>query len=218
MDVLIDIETLPIDAYEGMDIAAHVASLPPPEPPKRYKKPESIAKWQRENAEAEWRKSVFRFDGVRVGCVGVISKHDALVMSGPERDVLRDTLAAIPDRGRLLVWGDYDARVLRARMLAHGIPFGPLSTAGKPWERRVTDLQGLIAEALNGYARNTKGISVDAVCSFLGVERSDNPIDGAGVLDAYVEGRWQDVIDHCRADVRDEWACWVRLRDALGLS
>lgn len=248
MDILIDIETLPIDARTGMSLDCAPGWVPPPTkverktPPSNWKDPEKIARWEADedarfaNAIAEeldanrgaaleeWRRSVFRFDGVRIATIGVSGASYAWVFEAEsekdEQSMLKNFVYSIPDRGRIITFGDYDARVIRARLLAHGLPLGPFSPwrggqEVKPWDRRVVDLQRLTADVLNGAPNKITGISVDALCEFLGIERFDNPIDGSRVLDAYVDGRWDDIVAHCLADVRDEWAIWTRLMEVM---
>lgn len=223
-DILIDIETLPHDARPGMDVVGHVATLPPPEAPSRYTKPESIKAWQDDpvNQIEAWERGVFDWRRVRVGCIGIY--HGPGSEGGEaaevidceahgEREALIDFMEAIPARGYIFTWGDYDARVLRSRLLFHGIPFGPIGVSGKPWDRRVVDLQAVFAEVVNGSPRSIKGISVDEACAFLGIGRATNPIKGSDVLECYLTGDWGKVIGHCRADVEDEWKVWDRLRE-----
>ena len=236
MNALIDIETLPRDATVGMDLTTAPGWSPSPTtqtrrtPPSNYKDPAKIAEWEeaedrrylaaiadevdrdRESAIANWRDGVFRFADVRIACIGVsYGGFDQVVFDclDPEReaDAIRGMLQSLPQTGAIMTWGDYDARVIRARCLALGIRMGPFASwQRKPWDSRIVDVQREIAAILNGSQSNIRGISVDAICDFLGIERSKNPISGAGVLDAYVAGRGEDVIAHCLADVIDEWA------------
>jgi len=239
VDVLIDIETLPIDARVGMDldIAPGWAPVPPrverKSPPRNWKDEAKIQAKQREldedyqraveadltnqrtEALEDWRRSVFRWDRARIGCIGVFAGGSASTVYDcediGERAALLRFMDELPPRGRILTWGDYDARILRSRLLHYGIEFGPLGVSAKPWDRRVVNLQRLFADVVEGNPSKIKGISVDAACDFLGIDRADNPIHGRDVLDRYVSGDWGDVIAHCRADVIDEWKVWDRL-------
>lgn len=213
-ETLIDIETLPIDAAAGMDIAAHVATLPPPPAPSKYSKPESIKAWQDDpkNREEHWRRSVFDWQSVRIGCVGIMRDGIPLVLDFEDGATIADVMEHLPKSGPIYTWGTYDARVIRVACMRAGIPFGPFGVTAKPWDRRVVDLQAVVAEVVTASPRTITGISVDAVCDFFGIERHHNPIRGAGVLDAYIEGRWSDALAHCAADIRDEWAILHRLK------
>lgn len=229
---LIDIETLPADAVVGMDLDNPPGWEPSPPrverrtPPSNWRDPAKIAAWEereeaRYRAECEadayaqqreavenWRRSVFNWRRVRIGCIGLMRDGVPVVLdceANGEADQLRSLLDLLPASGPILTWGDYDARILRSRMMARRIGFGPLGVSGKPWTRRVVDLQRIFAEIVEGNPSRIKGISVDNACDFLGIERTENPISGAEVLDAYVGGRWGEVIAHCAADIRDEW-------------
>ena len=178
---------------------------------------------QREEAWEEWTRGSLRWQDVRIGCVGIRYADgdseviDAMALGEDgERRMLLDLLEAIPAHGRILTWGDYDARILRSRMLAHRIRWGALGISGKPWDRRVVDLQALLAEAVNGSPRDIRGVSVDAACDFLGLDRPGNPIKGSEVLECYITGRWDLVVRHCLADVEDEWRVWEALAECMG--
>lgn len=55
-------------------------------------------------------------------------------------------------------------------------------------------------------------------CLVLGIDHAvDNPIDGSQVLDAFLEWRDDDILAHCRADVRDLVAVAGRLLEPYGL-
>lgn len=225
MDILIDIETLPADARKGMDLAAHAATLTLPPAPSRYKKPESIAAWQNDPANQieHYRSAVFRWPDVRIGCIGVATAngnggaadYHVIDCADPDEEWrgLMELVEMIPARGRIFTWGDYDPRILRSRMLYHGMRLGAFGIDAKPWERRLDDLQRVFAELVEGSPSKIRGISVDAACEFLGIQRVDNPIPGSAVLDRYIEGDWSAVINHCYADIRDEWAVLTRLRE-----
>ena len=72
----------------------------------------------------------------------------------------------------------------------------------KTWDGRLVDTLKWWP-TLGGWGDRFKGTKLDDICAHLGIERSDNPIDGSQVLDAYVRGDWDQVIAHAKADVRD---------------
>jgi hypothetical protein len=55
---------------------------------------------------------------------------------------------------------------------------------------------------------------VSAVAAYLGIERPEQ-VSGAGVLDAYLSGRWAAVLAHCTDDLRVEWRI-LRTLSTLG--
>lgn len=242
MDVLIDIETIPQGATLGMDLSEETGTAPgwaptppdvaPPRYDKRFTDPEKVAadkrkkdksyqsavesdlRRQRLDALHDFRRGSLRWADVRIVAIGITDGERGRVFaSGDESRDLADLIEAIPASGRVITFGDYDARMIRSRMLYYGIPFGPFSTGAKPWERRIVDLQRIAAEVLEGYPSKIKGISVDALCEHLRIWRADNPISGREVLDAWVGGRLEDIVAHCHADIRDEWQIWSILRD-----
>lgn len=97
----------------------------------------------------------------------------------------------------------FDFPMIQLRAIKHG----GLRLAGrfhqsKPWDGTLVDTLKWWP-TLGGWGDRFKGTKLDAICEHLGIERTDNPIDGSQVLAAYVEGRWEDVIAHAAADVRD---------------
>ncbi len=72
----------------------------------------------------------------------------------------------------------------------------------KPWDGRLVDTLRWWP-TMGGWGDRFKGTKLDDICRHLGIERTDNPIDGSQVLDAYVREDWPDVIAHAHADVRD---------------
>lgn len=241
-DCLIDLETLPAGAAPGLDLANGPPGWTGPvdRPVERKRRPanitraETIAAWeaeedtrhawavandadvQRAEAVAHWRGGSLRWADVRIGCIGwtdgeAVEVFDATQLG--EAEALRAMFRRIPPRGQVWSFGAYDARVIRARCLALGVPWGPFSVAAKPWDRRAADLMALAAEVLEGNPKSITGISVDALAAFLRIERPPQ-IRGAEVLDAYLGGRWGEVLHHCRDDVRVEWAILQALRAA----
>lgn len=231
--LVIDIETLPLDARVGMDLTCAPGWGPPAtrlemrSPPGNWKDPEKIAAFlveeshryaaaiaaelddNREAALKEWRDSVFAFDGVRIALIGICDGYSAQVIDceqAGERAGLEDLQSILAKHGDDPIWtfGSYDPRIIRSRLLAHGIHFEAWSTRRKPWERRVADLQARCAEILHGSQREIRGVSVDRVCRFLGIERAEQ-IRGGEILDAYVRGDWRRAVEHCESDVWDEW-------------
>ena len=242
-DVILDIETVPYDAKPGMSLECAPGWEPSPATAQRRKCPgnfknqNTIEAWEeketvrhalavseeldtnRTKALKHWRDGSLDWRRVRIVCIGLHSEHGSALFEcyepEQERAALLRMLDWIPREGKIVAFGSYDATKIRARLLAHRIHFGPFTTTAKPWERRVVDLQAIAAEVLNGNARQITGISVDALCEFLGIDRPANPISGAEVLDAYVDGRSAEIGAHCVADVRDEFELWQRFEGAL---
>jgi hypothetical protein len=220
--IIVDLETLVVDATPTTDPANPPTGPTAADAPARFTRADSRAEWSADPANREewWRDGSLTWDRSRIGCVGLY--HEA---SGPVVYDCEEMGEAIALRGlghdleaasEVWAFGTFDARILRSRYLAHRMPIPrPLRIGAKPWDRTWRDLQAVAAECLTGRASEIRGISVDAVCRHLGIERAPSTVDGAGVLDAYLSGRWGLVIEHCRADVVDEWAILGRMRGVL---
>lgn len=95
----------------------------------------------------------------------------------------------------------FDFPYVQLRALAHGsTKLASRFHQEKQWDNHLVDTLKWWPQ-MGGWGK-PKG-NLDAICAHLGIERLDNPIGGAKVLDAYVEGRWPDVVKHGVADVRD---------------
>lgn len=238
--MLIDLETLPHDAAPGIDLANGPPGWPGPidrldrrKRPGNISKPDTIAEWdaaedarhaaaladdvdtQRAEAVEAWARGCLHWSTVRIGLIGWTDGTTRTVIDAEqigELAALCRLTDAIPDRGEVWTFGTYDVWVLRARMLHHGLRWGPFGLAGKPWDRRVRDLQAVAAEALGGNAREIRGVSVAALAAWLGIEAS--PGHGSEVLGWYLGGRWAEAIAHCDGDLRVEWEILRRIKEA----
>ena len=97
----------------------------------------------------------------------------------------------------------FDFPMIQLRAMGHG----GLRLAGrfhkeKAWDTHLVDTLKWWP-TMGGWGDRFKGTKLDDICGHLGIKRTDNPIDGSQVLDAYVRGEWPDVIAHAHADVRD---------------
>jgi len=78
------------------------------------------------------------------------------------------------------------------------------------WKRALKHRIPDLSQAM----RQGKPHSLDTVCAFLDIERAPSTIDGSGVLDAYLSGRWAEVVEHAAADIVDLRNVYRRLIEA----
>lgn len=224
--LLLDLETLPEDATVGMDLDHPPGWEPEPHPgfdrevPRNWKDEDKIAVWHaQENARRvtelfgwdakqiakarEWfgKKSTNPME-LRIGCIGyAFDDEEPEVIECFEED---DRAGLIqlheicterrPSRVVAHNGASFDFRVIQLRAMKHGL----LDTAArfhqeKPWETYLFD-------TMLGWPVRYTGMN--AICAFLGLGRPDNPIDGKDVLQAYVDGRSDEIVAHCRDDIR----------------
>ena len=201
----IDIETLPDDASVGMDLtrapgaAAHDSDLEV-----------RLHKWRRHSLDPlAGRVGLITIATGEAG-VHVIDAADderaGLTELKTHIDDHYNTLRGPYDIIPTLVWVghngiSFDFPFLQIRALKHGLPLLAAEFhQDRPWDGTLIDtLRWWPQMGSNGRPRGT----LDAICAHLGIERTDNPIDGSQVLDAYVSGHWADVVAHGVADVRD---------------
>ena len=225
--LFIDLETLPGDAVVGMSLECAPGWDPPMpvvEPrtvPSNYKDAAKIQAWhakeaQRQMAEAHklleaqrakdlkhWRDGAIRPADMRIACVGwTLGEGDAEVIDCAEDEAagLKALAELVMDAkpARIVAHNghgfDFPNTQLRA-MRHHGLRLAAAFHQEKPWENRLVDTLAWWP------GKFSKGGSLDACADLLGISREANPISGAEVLDAYVAGRWGDVVGHCLDDI-----------------
>ena len=254
----IDLETLPGDARVGMDLSRAPGWEPeplapiPPRPrtqPRNLRRPETIRRWQDEEAERlvragleaiataqrteeedrlsaldRWRGTSLDGYRARIGCIayafgeGVVGIIDC----AEDEEGGLDELARLIVRNPASCWvahngHRFDFPMIQLRALHYGMAhLAARYHQGKPWDGRLVDTLEWWP-SLGGWGNRYKGKQLGEVCAHLGVDHQvDNPISGGEVLDAYVEGRWDQVIDHAAADVRDLREVYRVLREVRG--
>jgi hypothetical protein len=208
MLITLDIETCPSQSPEVR--AEFLANI---KPPVTYKKPESIAEWMKENAEAEaeaaWRKT--SFDGAlgHICVIGVAFNDEAPISFYSDEwhaneaehlweffSVLDSRISAHPNVrptfvGHNLI--EFDLRFMFQRCVVLGVKpsrFIPFNC--KPWDDHVFDtMQRWGARA---------GGSLDKITRAIGLEGKGD-IDGSMVWDYVRDGRIAEVAEYCKHDV-----------------
>lgn len=211
-EVFIDIETIPSQRLGVKERLAEKVT-----PPGRMSKPETIAKWEREDKPEEvenvWQKTALDGTLGEVVVIGwAIDDGPPEVrwrdLDGDESAVIFDALSTIrkqvddgPGQYRSPCWiGHYitgfDLRFLWQRCVILGLlPPIRIPHDAKPWSDEVFDTK----MAWAGQGRN--GISsMDDLCFAMGLDCKGD-IDGSKVWDYVREGRIEEVAEYCKQDV-----------------
>jgi len=214
----IDIETLPaLHMSIEQRLAYAYASVP-----KTYKKPESIAKWVRENTEEQWRRtSLDPLHGI-TWMVGVAANDEdpSVFVGNPEDpagllDVFDAYCAGVYDRSDSVVWVGKSLRRFDLPWLAqHALLYGRCSLArtlldllAYPYDKRIED----VSELWPGGR-----LSLDPMARWLGVDGKAEGMHGSQVYDAYLRGEVERVACYCAGDVDSTRNVWKRLTGRMG--
>lgn len=208
MNIFLDIETCPSQSEElRREFLANVKA------PGNYTKPESIAKWLEENAEAEAETALRKtsFDGA-FGHVCVIGfavndcepralyaddwhAREATILAAFYSAI--DVLCRARPAERPVFVGhnlvEFDLRFLFQRSVVLGVkPSHHIPFSAKPWDNSVFDTMA----RWDGKNR----ASMDKLCKALGFDGKGD-IDGSKVWDYVKAGRIAEVADYCKGDI-----------------
>lgn len=212
--IYLDIETCP-----AQDPAVKAEFLTNVKAPGQYKKPESIAEWMKENAEAEadsaWRKT--SFDGA-LGHICVIGlafddghpvalhslewlKDEALILESFFAQI--DARIAQQPNVRPVFVGhnviDFDLRFIFQRAVMLGVrPSRHIPFSAKPWDDGVFD-------TMVRWAGTKDRVKLDKLAKAMGLQLKGSEIgdeiDGSKVWDFVRDGRIADVAKYCCGDI-----------------
>jgi len=208
----IDIETIPSQLQWVKDGIKETIK-----PPGNIKKPESIDKWMKENAEQsaenEWLKTSFNGAVGEIICIAWAFDDDPVQVIGrkldePESEMLGGFVGSVlfganskhSDLIKPITWcGHYitgfDLHFLWQRMIVNNkempvdIPHNV-----KPWGQGVFDTCHEWKGDTSGYG------SLDAVAKILGIEQTKT-MSGADVWPEIQAGNYEKVFDYCKSDV-----------------
>lgn len=232
----IDLETLPDDAEVGM--SDHVAPGWTPSPvtlgrrqvPGNYADAVKIATWQsredlryataiveaqeldRIEARKTWEKRSLSPMTGRIACISYAIDDgpvQVIECSEDEERGLRELRLFLGKPDRIVAHNGhgFDFEYLWKRSVKHRLPeLARQFRQPKPWDERLVDTLLLW--------RMRRGGSLDAICQFLGIARAKSHIDGSGVLAAYTDGRWPEVVEHAAADIEDLRAVYRRILES----
>lgn len=212
--IYLDIETCP-----AQDPAVRAEFLANVKVPGQYKKPESIAEWMKENAEAEadaaWRKT--SFDGA-LGHICVIGlacddghpvalhsenwlEDEARILEGFFTQI--DARIAQQPNVRPVFVGhnviDFDLRFIFQRAVMLGVrPSRHIPFSAKPWDDGVFD-------TMIRWAGTKDRVKLDKLAKAMGLQLKGSEIgeeiDGSKVWDFVRDGRIADVAKYCCGDI-----------------
>ena len=224
MNLFFDIETIPSQKPGVLDeIRATI------KPPATYKKPESIAEWMAEHAEAvaqeKYREGAldasrgevisiaWAFEDQAPRCLirlqgeseaGLLTEFwqhvdDHLEEMLPAGVFIRDDLIPIAHNAA------WDIGFLRRRSWVNCVK--PV----KEWPRITSSFRDYGC-TMTEWAGLRDRISLDNLCKALGVETSKGDMDGSKVYDAWMAGEYDRIAEYNRADVAAMRECWYRMR------
>lgn len=198
-NVFIDIETLPVQCPERR--AKIIAEA---KPPANMSKPETIAKWREENADAIIAKTSFDPAAGHICSIAwAVGDEDVRVSTihdlGGETLAIQSFFAALPQIGMARFIGHYisgfDLRFIMCRAIVLGVKVPALWPRDpKPWDQQVFD-------TMTAWAGSKGTISLDRLCDALGIESPKGELTGAGVAQAWQDGRFDEIAAYNRADV-----------------
>lgn len=202
-NIFIDIETIPNQSQEYRDkVRAGITA------PGSYKKPESIAQWMAENGDAAVDEAVAKtsFDPAAghicsiAWAVGDDEERSCTAKTlEDEAALLHNFFMAVPKVGLSRFIGHYitgfDLRFIMCRAIILGVRVPALWPRDpKPWDQAVFD-------TMTAWAGARGTISLDRLCEALGIESPKSELTGAGVAQAWADGRFDEIAAYNRGDV-----------------
>lgn len=197
-EIFIDIETLPGEEMPSIeDLKARA--------PGNLKKAETIQKWAEENQDAEWRKQALDSMTGRLLCIGFAlddQPPQTLTLgldADTEKDLLQQFLAKIRTYSPV-TWIGHNVRafdlpwIWRAA-LKHGV----YELAAKIPRRRYAQEIFDTMEIWGADYRDR--VSLVRIAEFLDLGGKCGGLDGSKVLDAWQEGRLEEIAGYCAGDV-----------------
>ena len=198
-NIFLDVETLPVQCAERR--AKLIAEA---KPPANMSKPETIAKWREENADAAIAKTSFDPALGHVCCLamaiddGPVSYWEAR-KTEDERHVIEAFFSVLPQQGMCRFIGHYitgfDLRFIMCRAIVLGVKVPALWPRDpKPWDQSVFD-------TMTAWAGAKGSISLDKLCEALSIESPKGGLDGSQIAQAWADGRFDEIADYNRRDV-----------------
>ena len=230
MQIIFDIETIPSQQPDAREQVRDSIK-----PPGTLKKPESIAAWWANEADAAV-EDAYRRQSLDGGLAGEVISIAACTPDG--RQWVRCRTQEEKESELLLAFGaqveswiDQDARAVAEGfnyaqdpfLIAHNAAFD----LGFLWRRCIVNgvrlpfkVPGPMARAgqhygdtMSAWAGYGNRVSLDALCRALGVPSpKDNGMDGSQVFDAWLAGEHERIAQYNLADAVATLAVWERLQ------
>jgi hypothetical protein len=241
--MIIDLEVLPGDAVEGMDLD-HAPGWDPPmpvvearQPPGNYKDPEKIQAWlakeqlrqiaaahkeldaQRAKDLKHWRDGALRPADARIACIGYAfgEEEPATIDCAEDEEAgLKELSSLVADRSPSRIVAHNGAGYDFPMVQIRAMRWRGFWLAGRFHQDKPWDKRMVDTFLWWPGGRWDKGRNLTACADLLGISREGNPIDGAQVLDSYVAGRWHEVVDHCLDDIAVLREVYRALREVRG--
>ena len=208
IDVYLDIETIPNQSPEyRAKVRADI------KPPASYSKPESIAKWMAESAEAATDEAIAKtsFDpaAAHICCIGwAIGDGEARALTAAivqdEKVILHAFFEALrhqipANSGVVRFIGHYisgfDLRFIINRAIVLGVPIPSIIPRDiKPWSQDIFD-------TMVAWAGAKGSISQARLAEALGIDGNKSDFDGSQVAEAWARGEHDRIAEYCRGDV-----------------
>ncbi len=201
-NIYLDIETIP---NQSPDFKAKLRENI--KPPGSIKKPESIAAWMAENADAAVDEAVAKtsFDPAygHICCLGFaiddspVQYYEARAVED-ERAILESFFDALPKLGLHCFIGHnvaaFDMRFILCRSVVLGVKIPPMVPRDiKPWSETIFD-------TMTAWAGARGTISQDNLAKALGLSGKGD-FDGSMVAEAWANGEHAKIAQYCMADV-----------------
>ena len=223
VEIFLDIETVPVcDAATETDIRASI------KPPANYTKQESIEKWLTDNADAKAQEIIhargLKAETGRIICIGVSDVDgDLSVVSGAdERGIIENFIMAVEKKASLDLPSIGTVPPTDVFLVAHNAEFDLGFIRRRAWclkvklprwfpkpEARVGKDYGCTMVRWAGFKDR---ISLANLCLALGVPSPKGDIDGAGVWQAYQDGRLSEIMTYSGRDTLAMLDCWEAMR------
>ena len=208
IDVYLDIETIPAQSPEYRAKVREGIK-----PPGNIKKPESVAAWLAENADAATDEAIAKtsFDPAagHICCIGwAVGKGDVRSISAhavdDEADVLEGFFEGLREDlpyncGVVRFIGHYisgfDLRFIINRAIVLGVPIPKIIPRDiKPWSQDIFD-------TMVAWAGAKGSISQARLAEALGIDGNKSDFDGSQVAEAWARGEHERIASYCRNDV-----------------